>query len=86
MGKLTDQFKIKSNNYSYGCNNYIPNYNSITYANNINHNNSTKYNNSSTINDRRTPDAAFMGYNGDCEMYGLHIWDGNYNLNSLLLG
>jgi hypothetical protein len=70
MGKLIDLFKNNSNNYSYGCNNYIPNYNSTIYVNN-----------SSTINPYRTPEAAFMGYNGDCEMYGLHIWDGNYNFD-----
>ena len=77
MGILIDQFMPKKN-YNYGCNNYIPNYNSNRLnMQNFNNNNLNRsnFNNSSG----RTPEAAFMGYNGDCKMYGLHVWDGNYN-------
>jgi len=76
MGKLISQFKEKPK-YNYGCNNYIPNYNSINE--NINTINSLNRGNKNLNNNLgRSPQAAFMGYDGIGEMYGLHKWDGNY--------
>ena len=70
MGKLIDQFIKKPNYYNYGCNNYNPNYNQVTNSpNRIN----------STMNERRTPELAFIGYDGPGRMYRVDMYDGNYN-------
>jgi hypothetical protein len=77
MGKLIDQFKPKQS-YNYGCNNYNPSIN-INQSNNNNISNNNNSNNNNLPNRGRTPEAAFMGYDGPTKMYGLHMWDGNYN-------
>jgi hypothetical protein len=47
MGLLTDQFYKKQTNYYYGCNNYIPNYNSTYNASYNPSNNNTNQTNQS---------------------------------------
>jgi hypothetical protein len=73
MGRLLDQFN-KKKNYNYGCNDYIPNYNSNQITTNYRFNNTTTINNKTNNNEY-----AFMGYDGPGKMYGVHKWNGNGN-------
>jgi hypothetical protein len=72
MGTIIDQFfKHNNNNNS---NNYYTNYNTNLNIINININNiNTNYSNG-----KRTSDAAHIGNNGNCKIYSVKSFDGNY--------
>jgi hypothetical protein len=76
MGRLTDDFYKKKNNYNYGCNNYIPDYNLI-YNSNYNFN-ENKNPNISKVNNGYYSHPGIIGtsLNGIITSYGLHCYDG----------
>ena len=79
MGLLTDQFRKKVKyNYGYSTPITIYDYMSLSSTNIIQGGTSNNINNTNNTT-IRTPEAAFIGYDGGVKMYGLHLWDGYYN-------